>query len=138
MAPDHRLKDASMITDSEVTHEHVDVTQCLLDNAALRGENAALRQALRVNEAAVGSLFARLLEAESEHPWLTDALRRSEARASELEAQLAGTAVVGELERQVAELRAEVARVYGTRTMRTLAPARRVWGTLRRWSGRTP
>jgi hypothetical protein len=93
--------------------EHL--TECLLDNAATRGENAALRQALQVNTAAVSSLFARLLEAENEHPWLVDALRRSEARCAELEAEL--VTLGGQLEA-----------VYRTKTFRMLAPARRVWG----------
>jgi hypothetical protein len=135
VAPD-LLKDASMITNSEATSAPVDVEQCLLENAALRGENAALRQALRVNEAAASSLFARVLEAESEHPWMADALRRSEQRASQLEGQLVGVDSAADLERQVVALREDVDRIYRTRTMRTVAPARRVWGTLRRLSGR--
>jgi hypothetical protein len=131
-----------MITDPRMTTEHVDVVQCLLENAALRGENAALRQALRVNEAAASSLFARLLEAESEHPWMAEALRRSEQRSSELETQVVGLDATTpstprrDLETQIAALRAEIDRIYRTRTMRTLAPARRAWGVVRRVTGR--
>lgn len=137
MAPD-LLKDASMTTtDSDVTTAPVDIEQCLLENSALRGENAALRQALRVNEAAASSLFARLLEAETEHPWIADALRRSEQRASDLESQLASSGSIADLERQTVALQQEIDRIYRTRTMRTVAPARRVWGTLRRLAGRT-
>jgi cell division septum initiation protein DivIVA len=137
VAPD-LLKDASMTTtDSDVTTAPVDIEQCLLENSALRGENAALRQALRVNEAAASSLFARLLEAETEHPWIADALRRSEQRASDLESQLASSGSIADLERQTVALQQEIDRIYRTRTMRTVAPARRVWGTLRRLAGRT-
>ncbi|HEX4493211.1 MAG TPA: hypothetical protein VH914_18560 [Acidimicrobiia bacterium] len=124
-------------TDSDVTTAPVDIEQCLLENSALRGENAALRQALRVNEAAASSLFARLLEAETEHPWIADALRRSEQRASDLESQLASSGSIADLERQTVALQQEIDRIYRTRTMRTVAPARRVWGTLRRLAGRT-
>jgi hypothetical protein len=108
-----------MVQAGSVTDEREHLTQCLLDNAATRGENAALRQALQVNTAAVNSLFARLLEAENEHPWLVDALRRTEARCDELETQL--VALGGELEA-----------VYRTKTFRMMAPARRVWGAVLR------
>ena len=73
---------------SSVPDQSEELTQSLLDNSAMRGENAALRQALQVNVAAVNSLFGRVLELESEHPWLADGLRRSEQRCAELETQL--------------------------------------------------
>ena len=106
-----------MVTVSSAPDEREQLTQCLLDNSATRGENAALRQALQVNVAAVSSLFARLLEAENEHPWLADALRRTEQRCAELETQLVNLG--GELEA-----------LYQTKTFRMVAPVRRVWGVI--------
>ena len=124
--------------------QHLD--RCLIDNAALRGENGALRQAVQAHVETVGSLFARLLEVEYERPWLADALRRSEQQCSELEARVVELghqldALRGadercaSLEARVAELSDELGRVYATKTFRVLSPARRVWGATRRVFG---
>jgi hypothetical protein len=111
-----------MVVASSASDERAHLTKCLLDNAATRGENAALRQALQVNVAAVSSLFARLLEAENEHPWLVDALRRSEERCVELEAQLVN-------------LGNQLDAIYQTKTVRLAAPVRRIWGVILRVTG---
>jgi predicted nuclease with TOPRIM domain len=144
---------ASMVTVASTQDERELHTQCLLNNAATRAENAALRQALQVNAAAVNSLFERLLEAESEYPWLTDALRRSEQRCSDLETQVVelneeldalrrSERHDADLEKKLAglggdvdHLRSELDRIYETKTFRLLAPVRRVWSVMLRASG---
>ena len=130
-----------------VTTEQQDLgaalTQCLLDNSAMRGENAALRQSLQVNVVAVNDLFSRLLELENEHPWLTDALRRAERRCAELENRLVGLGdELDELrgigqrcasaEAQLAHMHGELSALYRTKTMRAVTPLRKVWGLVRR------
>jgi len=132
-----------MVALSSEPQQSVFMNQCLLENSAMRGENAALRQALQVNVATANSLFARLLEVEAEHPWITDALRRAEQRCEELETRMVNLADeldarrgveerCAELEAQVAVVNAHLTAVYGTMTFRVAAPARRAWGTVRK------
>jgi predicted nuclease with TOPRIM domain len=139
---------ASSLPDEQKLH-----TLCLLNTAATRAENAALRQALQVNVATVSSLFERLLEAENEYPWLTDALRRSEERCSDLETQVVNLGEeldtlrrshqrgsdldrrLSDLGGEVDHLRGELDRIYQTKTFRLLSPVRRAWSVMLKASG---
>ena len=117
----NQLTGVRMVMLSSVPDQSEELTQCLLDNSAMRGENAALRQALQVNVAAVNTLFGRVLELESEHPWLADGLRRSEQRCAELETQLVE---LGDEFESRPRVRAALRRV-GDAARRRLGPTRR-------------
>jgi hypothetical protein len=101
---------------------------------------------LQVNVAAVNSLFGRVLELESEHPWLADGLRRSEQRCAELETQLVelGDELetrreceqrCEELEILLADALGQLDALYQTKTLRVVGPVRRVWGVVLKATG---